>query len=106
MIYINLLLIGVILTFALDTSGFYREFTTMISGWITKGVIKKPIMKKPWCCSLCMTFWVGLAYIIITNSFSIPMVAYLCLVAYFTPIYNDLMILVKDLIIKIISKIN
>ena len=106
MIYLNLLLIGVIVTFCIDTSGFYREFTSMISGWLTKGVIKKPIMKKPWCCSLCMTFWCGLAYIIISNCFSIQMVAYLCLVAYFTPIYNDLMILAKDLIIKIITKLN
>lgn len=106
MIYINLLLIGIIITFALDTSGFYQEFTSMISGWMTGGKIKKPIMKKPWCCSLCMTFWTGLAYILISGCFSIPMVAYLCLVAYFTPIYNDLMILVKDLIIKIITKLN
>jgi hypothetical protein len=106
MIYINLLLIGIIITFVLDTSGFYGEFTSIISGWMTNGQIKKPIMIKPFCCSLCMTFWIGLVYIIISGGFSILNLAYLCLVAYMTPIYNDLMILLRDTITKIINKLN
>lgn len=106
MICIDLLLIGIIVTFCIDTSGFYGEITSIISGWMSNGKIKKPIMVKPWCCSLCMTFWTGLAYILISGAFSIGMVAYLCLVAWLTPVYNDLMILVKDSIIKIITKLN
>lgn len=106
MIYINLLLIGVIITFCIDTSGFYQEFTSMISGWMTNGRIKKPIMIKPFCCSLCTTFWTGLAYILISGVFSISMMAYLCLVAWMTPIYNDLMILAREIFKLIINKLN
>lgn len=106
MIFNDLLLIGIIVTFCLDTSGFYREITTAISGWMTNGKIKKPIMIKPFCCSLCMTFWIGLAYILFSGAFSIGMVAYLCLVSYLTPVYNDLMVLIRDWLEKIIIKLD
>ena len=96
MIYINILLIGLIMVFALDVSGFYQEITSIISGWMTNGKIKKPIMIKPFCCSLCMTFWLSLIYTIVMNQFSIPMMAYCCLVAFLTPVFNDLLVLLAD----------
>lgn len=106
MTYINILLIGLILVFALDVSGFYQEITSVISGWMTNGKIKKPIMVKPFSCSLCMTFWTSLVYVIVLNQFSIPMLAYICLISYLTPVFNDIMVLVRELLKTLIIKIN
>lgn len=106
MTYINILLIGLILVFALDVSGFYQEITSVISGWMTNGKIKKPIMVKPFSCSLCMTFWTSLVYVIVLNQFSIPMLAYICLIAFLTPVFNDIMVLVRELLKTLIIKIN
>lgn len=106
MIYINILLIALITVFALDVSGFYQEMTSIISGWLTNGQIKKPIELKPFSCSLCSTFWVSLIYIIVVNAFSLAMLAYVCLVAYMTPVFADIMFLFMETLKKIIQKIN
>lgn len=106
MTYINILLIGLILVFVLDVSGFYQEITSIVSGWMTNGKIKKPIMVKPFCCSLCMTFWTSLVYVIVLNQFSVPMLAYICLISYLTPVFNDIMVLVRELLKTLIIKIN
>lgn len=106
MIYINILLIGLIMVFALDISGFYQEITTIISGWLTNGRIKKPIMIKPFSCSLCMTFWLSLIYVIVMNQFSIPMLAYCCLVAFLTPVFNDLLVFVRETLKSILCTLN
>lgn len=106
MIYINILLIGLIMVFTLDVSGFYQEITSIISGWMTNGKIKKPIMIKPFCCSLCMTFWLSLIYTIVMNQFSIPMMAYCCLVAFLTPVFNDLLVFVRETLKSVLYKIN
>lgn len=106
MIYIDILLIALITVFGLDVSGFYQEITTIISGWLTNGKIKKPITLKPFSCSLCMTFWVSLIYILILGAFSLPMLAYVCLVAYLTPVFADLMRLFMECLKTIIIKLN
>lgn len=106
MIYINILMIGLIMVFALDVSGFWNEITSIISGWLTNGQIKKPITLKPFSCSLCMTFWLSLIYVIIMNSFSLPMVGYICLIAFLTPIFNDIMVFVRETLKTIIIKLN
>lgn len=104
--YLDILLIGCIMVFALDISGFYQEITSIISGWLTNGHIRKPINIKPFCCSLCMTFWFSLVYIVALHQFSIPMLAYCCLIAYLTPVINDILRLVVEILKWIIIKLN
>lgn len=106
MIYINILLIALIMVFALDISGFYQEITSIISGWMTNGAIKKPIMIKPFCCSLCMTFWLSIIYVFCMGCFTIPMIAYCCLISYLTTVFNDLLRLLLDIMKTIIYKIS
>lgn len=105
-ICVNILLIGLIMVFTLDISGFYQEITCIISGWMTNGVIKKPIMIKPFCCSLCMTFWLSLIYILCMGCFTIPMIAYCCLIAYMTPVIADTLRLVTELLKTLIIAVN
>lgn len=91
------------MVFALDVSGFYQEFTSIISGWLTNGQIKKPIMIKPFCCSLCMTFWLSMIYLLVVHQFTLGMIVYTCAVSYLTSVIKDLMILVKDTLTNLIT---
>ena len=105
MIYINCLLITVIFVIISDQLHFWDNFSPIISGWLTKGIIKKPIPSKIMTCSTCQSWWANLIYIIVTNHFSIPMVAYILGLAYLAPIINDILVFVTETTKYILNKI-
>lgn len=105
-IYIDILLIAAIYCFILDFSGAWGEITSSISAWLTSGRIRKPITIKPFSCSLCMTFWTGILYLLLSGSFTIPNLAYVCLVAGLTPRINDAIITIDELLAKLFTKLN
>lgn len=103
MIYINILLIAAIWVFLLDLSGAWQSMTTHITEWLTNGRIRKPIELKPFSCSLCMTFWTGLLYILIAGRFTVPTVAYVCLIAYLTPRIKDTLIVADAMLARLFN---
>lgn len=106
MVYINILLIAVICVCIIDISGFVNSMKSALSKLLTKGKLSNSNYSlKPFDCSLCMTFWIGLIYLIICNSISILNIAVLLLIAVSTPIINDIIRLIQDLIIKLIQVI-
>lgn len=53
-----------------------------------------------------MTFWVGLIYLLITQSFTLPYITVVCILAYLTTTTRDILYLVKDIIDTIIARIS
>ena len=102
---INCLFITIIWVVILDQLHFWDDITSVISGWMTNGKIKKPIQLKPFSCSTCMSFWTNLAYIIVTNQFSILMILYILVLSWTTPIISSILTLVKNLFLKTINTI-
>lgn len=102
---INCLFITIIWIVILDQLHFWDDFSTMISSWLSGGKIKKPLDWKPFNCSVCMSFWTNLAYIIVTNQFSILMVLYILVLSWGTPIISSILTLVKNLFLKFINTI-
>ena len=102
---INCLLITIFFVIVIDQLHFVDDITSVISGWMTNGKIKKPISLKPFSCSTCMSWWTNLAYIIITNQFSILMVLYILTLSWTTPIISSILALVKNLFLKMINTI-
>ena len=102
---INCLFITIIWVLILDQLHFWDDITSVISGWLTNGKIKKPIQLKPFSCSVCMSFWTNLAYIIVTNQFSILMVLYILVLSWGTPIISSILTLVKNLFLKLVNTI-
>lgn len=102
---INCLFITIIWIVILDQLHFWDDFSTMISSWLSGGKIKKPLEWKPFNCSVCMSFWTNLAYIIVTNQFSILMVLYILVLSWGTPIISSILTLVKNLFLKFINTI-
>ena len=102
---INCLLITIFFVIVIDQLHFVDDITSVISGWMTNGKIKKPIQLKPFSCSTCMSWWTNLVYIIITNQFSILMVLYILTLSWTTPIISSILSLVKNLFLKFINTI-
>ena len=102
---INCLLITIFFVIVIDQLHFWDDFSTMISGWLSGGKIKKPLDWKPFNCSTCMSWWTNLAYIIITNQFSILMILYILTLSWGTPIISSILSLVKNLFLKMINTI-
>lgn len=93
---IDLILISFIVTYLISTSGFI----TSVKYFIWKKYIKvgdyKTLSFKPFDCPLCMTFWTGLAYLLITSTLSLETLAGLCLASYLTSPMEDLQNWIKD----------
>ena len=102
---IDILLIGCVWVFVLDVSGAWNEMSAIVAGWITGGKIRKPFPLKPFSCSLCMTFWTGLLYLVCVGRMTLPMIAWVCLVAMLTPRIKDIMLVADELLAKLLKKI-
>ena len=102
---INCFLITIFFVIVIDQLHFVDDITSVISGWMTNGKIKKPIQLKPFTCSTCMSWWTNLAYIIVTNQFSILMILYILILSWTTPIISSILTLVKNLFLKFINTI-
>ena len=103
---INCLFITIIWVVVLDQLHFWDDFSMMISSWLSGGKIKKPLDWKPFNCSVCMSFWTNLAYIIVTNQFSILMILYIVVLSWSTPIINSILSFVINAVLKMINIIS
>ena len=104
---IDLILIQLIIVFIIDLSGAVESFKLFISKILTKGKIQATNFDlKPFTCSLCMTWWIGLIYLLICHSFTIPYIALVALLSYLTPLSSSILLLIKDLAIFLVNKLN
>lgn len=103
---IETLIITICWVIILDQLHFWDEISTSIKSMMTGGKMKSPIDIKPFNCSTCMSFWTNLAYIIVTNQFSVQMILYILLLSWTTPIINAVFSFVKNLILKVINIIS
>ena len=99
---IELLILTAIIVFIIDLSGVIEEMESGLAKWLK---VKKARIPKPFSCSLCMTWWSGLIYLICVNSFTLGWIAYVALLAYLTPVIYNALTLVYDILNKVISVI-
>ena len=104
---VNLLLIAVSIIYMIDLSGFVDEMVKRVYyKYIKVGDYHTLIPKlKPFTCATCLSFWVGLIYLLITSQFTILMIGYVCLLAFLSPIIGDILVMIKDVLNKIINLI-
>lgn len=104
---LNLLLLQLIIVFIIDISGFVDTMKTKFAKLLTKGKFKSSDYRlRPFDCSLCTTFWTGLIFLLITHQFTLPYIAFVCLLSATTTITKDIYFTVVDVITKILQKIN
>ena len=103
MIFSKLLLIAFITVFIIDYSGFIDEMDKILTKVLKS---KTPLhIPKPFSCSLCSTFWLGLIYLICVNQFTLLNIAGVIVVSAFTPEILAFIYLMKDLFNSIIDSV-
>lgn len=104
MVILNLFIISVIWVLILDLSGFALTIDkTLYKIFYPKRPFRDDAHFKPFDCSLCMTWWSCLIYLIVVNALTLPNIAIALLFAWVTTIEKDVFIFVKDLITKVID---
>lgn len=98
--YIDLLFLAVIVVFIVDISGFTDSWLDALSKWIGHRVTGV----KPFSCSLCMTWWSGIVYALATRNFTLPVIAYVALMAFLSLPISEVLIFIREKILEWIRK--
>lgn len=88
--------------FIIDYSGIIQSVEGMIAKAIGFPSVRIP---KPFSCSLCSTWWSGLAYLIWTHNISIPHICWVGFCAAITPEINAAIWTFKDIAQIVLRKI-
>ena len=103
--FIKLLLITLIIVFIVDISGAIEHLVYPLVKRLLKipktSRIEIPLIS----CSLCMTFWSGLIYIVCMGEFTLLNIFFVCVCAFLTTHIKDLFILIRDILTIIQNKI-
>lgn len=101
---LNIFLIAVIVVIVVDITDFVDNIKKLISSLLTNGRIKSNNYSiKPIDCSLCLSFWLSLIYLIIIKQVSLFTITYTLLIAILTPNIQDVIRLVQDSLTKAIN---
>lgn len=100
---LDILLIDIIVCIIIDISGIIDEIKIMIWKWLRKEPYKEYRLK-PLDCSLCMSFWIGLIYIIF-NGITLFNLFIVCLFAMLSEQITNTIQLIRYIIQKILDKI-
>lgn len=103
---LNLILLQLIIIFLIDISGGIQSIKKFIWRHLKEGKPYQDFPFKPFECSLCMTFWTGLIYLLFTNSFTIPYIAFVCFLAFMTTTTKSLIWVIKDNIDNFLNKLD
>ena len=100
----DILLIAVIIVVIIDISGFIDSLKSGLKKVLTKGRMSDPYYSlKPFDCSFCMTWWTGLIWLLVIHNVTLWMLAYLLLICVMTPVIKDVIILIRETMLKIIK---
>ena len=103
MTILNLLMISAIVCFIVDVSGIIDTLKKALWKKYVKVGDWKNMSLKPLSCSLCMTWWTTLIYIIATGHFTIPYIALCALLSLVSSNITDCLQLIKDILTYIVT---
>lgn len=98
---IQIILLQAIICYVVDCSGFIQS----LEWWFGRLTGRKYRIPKPFSCSLCLGFYSGIAYLLITNSFTLPYIACVALFSFLSKNISGLMRLLQEILIHIENKI-
>ena len=91
---LDLLLISIITCFIIDISGISENMEWYLSKWLGG----KVIIPKPFSCSLCSIFWIGLIWIITHGQFTLLNIVFVCLFATLSEQISNFIKIFKQLV--------
>lgn len=101
---LSLICLSVICVFIIDISGAVDSLKSALKWISTKGKMSGSDYRlKPIDCSLCSTFWAGLIYLLVVGKFTIFYVTVVCLLAAFSGLIKNSILLIEDIVSTIIQ---
>lgn len=101
MVYVNLIALSAVIAYITEVSGIIDSLKWSLSKWL--GVTVSRL--KPFDCSLCMTWWCGLIYIICVGECSVINIAVVALLSALAHNIAEVIMLISDSISLGIDKI-
>jgi hypothetical protein len=106
MMFLKLFIINLAVILIVDLSGFIPSMKRKLSKVFTKNTISSDNFSlKPFDCSYCMTFWCLLGFLLYSHELTFITVLYLLIITHFTEVTKQILLLLKDIAIKIIDYI-
>lgn len=106
MIYLKLFFLAIVVVFIIDLSGIIDTIKTFLLIKIFKiNAEPQNLSLKPFDCSLCSFWWLGLIYLLCTKNLNLQNIAYIAIISYLTPNIAGFISLLKEILIKIENKI-
>ena len=98
---VELILVALITIYVVDLSGFTDTWLKFLSAY--KG--RKITELKPFSCSLCMVWWVCLAYLVTTSQLTLSLVAFTALLSFLSIPMGQILVLLREVMLYIINKL-
>ena len=99
--YIDMLMVAMITIYVVDLSGFTDTWLKFLSAY--KG--RKITELKPFSCSLCMVWWVCLAYLVTTSQLTLSLVAFTALLSFLSIPMGQILVMLREVMLHIINKL-
>lgn len=98
---VELILVALITIYVVDLSGFTDTWLKFLSAY--KG--RKITELKPFSCSLCMVWWVCLAYLVTTSQLTLSLVAFTALLSFLSIPMGQILVMLREVMLYIINKL-
>ena len=98
---VELILVALITIYVVDLSGFTDTWLKFLSAY--KG--RKITELKPFSCSLCMVWWVGLTYLVTTSQLTLSLVAFTALLSFLSIPMGQILVMLREVMLHIINKL-
>lgn len=97
----ELILVALVVIFVVDLSGFTETWLKVLSHYKNRKISEL----KPFSCSLCMVWWVCIAFLLISAKLTLPLVAFSALLAFLSYPIGQLLTLLRELINVMINRL-
>lgn len=103
--YKDLLILTAAIVFVVDLSGFTQSWKGALKRWLKIDAMR-PL--KPFDCSLCLSFWAGLIYLLIVGKMSVVNVGVVCGLALLSKPMAEAMGMIRnglELVVELLNRL-
>lgn len=100
--YTELLLLALVVDYVVGLSGW----SDSLKGWLSRRLGRRVVDFRPFTCSQCMTWWAGLLWAALQGALTLPVVAYIAGLAFFSNTFEQVLIFIREAALTALRKIS
>lgn len=105
-IYTDLTLLWAVIVFVVDLSGWTDTLLRLASRFTARYGLPPVHSLRPLTCSLCTTWWTGIAFALIRGQFSLTVLAFIAALSFLSITLRELFIFIRETLTTGIAKLN